>query len=128
MMYFLGILVVVSLSMFMVSRFIVWLGTKAARVSITEHFIDAEFILNQHRVPERWSTRPSLFTRLMQGSKPKFTKQESSQSFYLEKLDGLIRFFETCPFVQDEETRTVLLEQLTQERNHWQTKAMSEIA
>jgi hypothetical protein len=45
----------------------------------------------------------------------------------LKRLDELIDFFETSPFFQDEESRDVLLEQLSLERASWEKKNWEEI-
>lgn len=45
----------------------------------------------------------------------------------LKKLKGLIKYFKTSPLCQDEETRKILLDELSKVRRVWQEKDWGEI-
>ena len=105
-----------------ISLFMMWLTDKASHASLTERFKDAEFILNEHRIPETWLSKPPLFTRLMQGDlfRQSLRAREGKKETLLSKLDRLIQYFETAPFFETEDARDTLLEQLKLEREQWQ--------
>ena len=89
--------------------FMLWLTNRVSKTAITSYFQDAEYILEHHRPPEAWRGRKTTSTQI--------TPQ------HLTKLDNLMRYFETSPFVADEDTRTILLESLGEERTQWQRTA-----
>ncbi len=45
----------------------------------------------------------------------------------LERLDELIKFFQTTPLVQDPEARETLIDELKGERATWQTQPINDL-
>jgi len=105
------------LSVALIVKMMLWVTDKSAVGAITQHFQAAEYILEHHQPPKAWTTPPkTLSQRLFQQD----TKKPSPDySDLLRRLDSLIVFFEHSTFFQDERSRTVLLEQLNNERESW---------
>jgi hypothetical protein len=53
--------------------------------------------------------------------------KEKARNACLKKLKGLIKYFKTSPLCQDEETRKILLDELSKVRRAWQEKDWGEI-
>lgn len=102
MIYIFSSIAVVSITMLIIAKFMMWLAERTTHRAVTQKFKDAEFILNHHEAPASWQGTAA--------SKPKLIK----------RLDKLIDFFETCPFFQDEDTRENMLDQLWLEREQWE--------
>ena len=78
---------------------------QAARGAITQHFQDAEYILERRRPPPRWSLRPWL--------------RRGRSVSNRERLAAIVAHFEHSPFVEDEGTRAELLRQLREVGDDW---------
>lgn len=87
------------LGFLLIAGFMLWLTNRTATAAITDHFRDAEYIVNQHEPPPHW---------------------KSAEKF--DRLDKLIVYFENSPLVADQETRDILINSLTEERQRWQDK------
>ncbi|MEM7799946.1 MAG: hypothetical protein AAF633_12200 [Chloroflexota bacterium] len=98
--FFLGVLGFV-----LICGFMLWLTNRVAQSAITRYFRDAEYILEHHQPPQSWQRA---------GRRGEITDR------HLTQLDKLMRYFETSPFVADEETRSLLLDSLGAERSAWQ--------
>ncbi len=77
-------------------------------------FRAAEAITNDHRVPTTWLQQ----SRIKPGAGPK--AEARAKALCLKKLDALIGYFRGCPFVDSEESRELLLEELGAVRETWQ--------
>jgi len=53
--------------------------------------------------------------------------EEKARNICLKRLKGLIKYFKTSPLCQDEETRKILLDELSKARRVWQEKDWGEI-
>ena len=53
--------------------------------------------------------------------------EEKARNACLKKLKGLTKYFKTSPLCQDEETRKILLDELSKVRRVWQEKDWGEI-
>jgi hypothetical protein len=93
----------------LVIKFITGFAESLTGKLVTDHFRAAEFILETHQIPAEWARRGRGFRSM-------------SKAVPLTRLDELIRFFETCPFFEDEDARTDLLAQLRAERDVWAAK------
>ena len=120
MLYIFISIVVMVITILGITLFMMWLTDKTSHASLTERFKDAEFILNEHCVPEHWLRATPLFTRIMQGRFFRELRVQDTKTSLLSKLDSLISYFETAPFFASEEVRNLMLEQLQQEREQWQ--------
>lgn len=135
----LGFSLFILLGIGFIALFILSLTHKVTKAVITDHFQDAEFILERHRAPAVWARPKSFFVLLMQRSRSASLRDRIQQARkgenretktkirVLRRLDELIDFFETCPFFQDEESRDILLGKLSLERVNWEQKRLEEI-
>ena len=138
MLLLLGILIV-TVSFVGVAFFALWLTNRSAGAAFTDRFQAAEFIIAHHQAPPAWLKHKGGFVWLMQDA-AKLTRRNPAsftaghaEGFPAEKvrllkrLDGLIEFFETCPFFEDEETRAMVLAQLNQARTTWRAHHLEAI-
>ncbi len=137
--FLLATIIFSAIGLFVVAKFMIWITSATARVAITDHFQAAEFILEHHKAPEVWVKAPGLFSSILVGRNPlkalpkvfrigeSQNEAEVGKTRVLRRLDGLVAFFETCPFFEDEETRSVMLQELATEREAWEKKSLEEI-
>jgi hypothetical protein len=81
---------------------------------IEVQFMAAEAITNNHRIPEAWRKQ----TGVKPGASPQ--AEARAKALYLKKLDALIDYFRSCPFVDSEESRAELLIELSAVRKAWE--------
>ena len=87
---------------------------KIAGVAVTSKFRAAEAIANG-TVPEQWVTQ--INRRVAGKSLARvFARSISPEELLIQKLDNLRRYFETCPFFESPEARTLLLDELDEDR------------
>lgn len=132
-------ILIVTVAMIFMAIFIVWLSNTSAKFAVTERFQDAEFILQHHQAPAAWVKPRSGFTWLMQRIEPIKWRElvplagqskatiDTTKLRILRRLDELIAYFGISPFVQDEESRELLLKQLGAVRADWEQRALMEI-
>jgi hypothetical protein len=97
-----------ALTAALIVLFMSWFGEKLTARLVTDHFRAAEYVLEHHQAPEAWLS----------------SLQRDAKARLLTRLDKLIVFFETCPYFEDEDSRTDLLGQLRIERQQWETKPL----
>ena len=121
-------ILMVTLAFLALIGLMMWLTNKSVGAAITQRFQEAEFILEHHQAPKSWAKRQNIFAALMQRTSlsAQYGAANTKEAVML-RLDQLIAYFETSPFVQNEETRTLLLSQLAQEREQWAQKSLAEI-
>ena len=122
--YILLSILITTLCLLGILLFTRWLLDKSGHASLTERFKDAEFILNEHRAPESWLSRPSLFSQVMQGHFQ--FRPNLSEAQLLARLEHLISYFETAPFFESEEARTIMLEELRLVQKQWLSKVQTQ--
>ena len=81
----------------------------------------AQLIIETGKIPPQWIT-PSL-----RASESTADAQDAARQAAIVKLDALITHFTTSPLVEDEETRQILLGQLSQARTAWHERPWHEI-
>ena len=88
----------------------------------------AEIIINTGKLPKNWTyhTEKKIAKNLARPNKI-LKIQKKAKNICLEKLDHLIKYFETSPLVKDEETRKILLDELTRVCQTWKEKDWQEI-
>ena len=90
----------------------------------------AETIINTGKPPINW-TRNSAKKMAELGEDargPRAVKiEEKARNTCLKRLKSLIKYFKTSPLCQDEETRKILLDELSKARRVWQEKDWGEI-
>jgi hypothetical protein len=89
-----------------ITRFALWFAETLTGNLLNDNMRAAEFILEHHQAPEMWG-------------RPDHKFYPAGKGRLLARLDKLIRYFEVCPFFEDEESRTLLLTQLRTERDDW---------
>lgn len=110
-----------ALGLFVIARGMTWYLERITFNAITRHFRAAEYILAHHKAPPDWRKSSPIFW-IGLGAPARRRKER-----LIARLDALISYFETSPLVKDEETRSVLLERLRDERIQWIVHSLDEI-
>lgn len=116
------VLAVAVVAMFLMAKM---LGPSIVRIVerlVTGHFKNAEALLERKRLPEEWNatvtrmaSRGTIKERLVQGA----SWQTVAHEYLIRNLQKMRKFFTTCPYVADEETRTVILEDIDEIIERW---------
>ena len=98
---------------------------------IGEKHKEAETIIKTGKPPKNWTYHAEKkIAKLKETSRTpnRILKiEKKAKNTCLEKLDHLIKYFKTSPLVKDEETRTILLDELAKVRQRWREKDGQEI-
>jgi len=90
-----------------------------------------EEIVNTGKVPKAWmgklEKRISSVSKTQGRSKKVLKMKMQSKTIILKKIDHLIDYSKTSPFVQDKETKEILLNKLLEARRLWEEKDWEEI-
>jgi hypothetical protein len=120
------ILIVATLIMLLIMIGAIWgLNVAMARMVGDKHHV-LQVLVETGQVPPEWS-RPfqrkiSRLTRSHDSSAQLAELQERARRDYLKRLDRLVAYVQTSPYVDSEETRDLLLEKLADIRVGWQEK------
>ena len=120
------ILIVATLIMLLIMIGAIWgLNAAMARMVGDKHHV-LQVLVETGQVPIEWS-RPfqrkiARLTRSHGSSAQIAELQERALRDYLRKLDRLISYVQSSPFVDGEDTRNLLLAQLADIRVSWQEK------
>ena len=90
----------------------------------------AENIINTGKPPITWicnSVRKMAELREDPRGPRAVKIEEKARNICLKKLESLTKYFKTSPLCQDEETRKILLDELSKVRRVWQEKDWGEI-
>ena len=90
----------------------------------------AETIINTGKPPITWicNSAKKMAELREDPTGPRAVKiEEKARNACLRKLEGLTKYFKTSPLCQDEETRKILLDELSKVRQVWQEKDWGEI-
>lgn len=90
----------------------------------------AETIINTGKPPINWTCNSAKkMAELKEDARgPRAVKiKEKARNICLKRLKGLIKYFKTSPLCQDEETRKILLDELSRVGQTWQKKDWGEI-
>jgi hypothetical protein len=93
--------------------------------AVTRHFRAAEEVTEGH-IPRSWLAdinRRTKARNLLQ----RLRKDVSPKALALDRLEALRRFFEDCPFIANDETRAILLQELDGTREAWEGSSWGEI-
>jgi len=90
-----------------------WILQRLIQGRVEDKLRAAEVIANGHRVPKAWIKQDQI----RPGASPR--SEARAKERCLKKLDELIVYFRSCPFVDSEESREVLLEELGAVREAW---------
>ncbi|MBA7582619.1 hypothetical protein ES695_07775 [Candidatus Atribacteria bacterium 1244-E10-H5-B2] len=90
-----------------------------------------EEIVNTGKVPKAWidklEKRISSVSKTQGRSKKVLKMKIQAKTIILKKIDLLIDYSKTSPFVQDKETKEILLNKLLDTRRLWEEKDWEEI-
>ena len=90
-----------------------------------------EEIVNTGKVPNVWmgklEKKISLVSKTQGRSEKVLKMKMQSKTIILKKIDHLIDYSKTSPFVQDKETKEILLNKLLEARRLWEEKDWEEI-
>lgn len=90
-----------------------------------------EEIVNTGKVPKVWidklEKKISLVSKTQGRSEKVLKMKMQSKTIILKKIDHLIDYSKTSPFVQDKETKEILLNKLLEARRLWEEKDWEEI-
>jgi len=108
---------------------VIWMG-KISGKYVGEKHKAAETIINTGKPPITWicnSARKMAKLRENPTGPGTVKIEEKARNACLKKLKGLTKYFKTSPLCQDEETRKILLDELSKVRRVWQEKNWGEI-
>ena len=98
---------------------------------VGEKYKGAEAIISTGKPPKNWTYHAEKkIAKLKEdsGRQSRILKiQRKAQNTCLERLDRLIKYFETSPLVKDEETRKILLDELAKVCQRWKEKDWEKI-
>ena len=90
-----------------------------------------EEIVNTGKVPKAWidklEKRISSVSKTQGRSKKVLKMKMQAKTIILKKIDHLIDYSKTSPFIQDKETKEILLNKLLEARRLWKEKDWKEI-
>lgn len=90
-----------------------------------------EEIVNTGKVPKAWmgklEKRISSVSKTQSQSEKVLKMKMQSKTIILKKINHLIDYSRTSPFVQDKETKEILLNKLLEARRLWEEKDWEEI-
>ena len=90
-----------------------------------------EEIVNTGKVPKVWmgklEKRISSVSKTQGRSEKVLKMKMQAKTIILKKIDHLIDYSKTSPFVQDKETKEILLNKLLEARRLWEEKDWEEI-
>lgn len=95
----------------------IWVFSSAIKGRVEPKFRAADAIVNDHRVPDAW----------LKASQVRHGTEDRAKALCIRNLDELIGFFRTCPFVEGEESREVLLHELQATWAAWKNWTWAEI-
>lgn len=112
-------------------RVAVLLMGKIASKYVERRHRAAEAIINTGKVPKDWTyelERKIIPVKRNSGESRKILEMEKrAKDIALKRVDHLIDYFETSPFVKDKESREILLGELQKIRGLWEEKNWEEI-
>ena len=105
----------------------IWVLQRSIQGKIEGQFKAAEAITSDQRVPEAWLKQSRIKPGASSQAKAASEAEARAKALVLKKLDTLIGYFRTCPFVDSEESREVLLNELSAVRKAWEGCTWAEL-
>jgi len=108
---------------------VIWMG-KITGKYVGEKHKAAETIINTGKPPTTWIYNSAKkMAELKEDARgPTAVKiKEKARNICLKRLEGLIKYFKTSPLCRDEETRKILLDELSKVGQTWREKDWEEI-
>ena len=118
-----------------IAKFGVSYAGKLTERMMTSRFKDANTVLNEKTVPKSWIDNierrvfnpNSLSSLLLRFRDVPDDKETLAKNALMLRLEKLRKYFEKCPFFEDPDSRTVMLEELKSILAEWEPKAWSEL-
>ena len=125
-MNFLIILVITVTFFIFFIKLIVFLTGQVSERMLTRYFREIEALFADNKLPEEWVQN---LVKIASGKKryERLPRKEQAKAFLLLKITDLRKFFQTCRFVESEESRTLLLSQIDKLKETWESADVSEI-
>ena len=126
---FLTFLVIVTFFLLLVKLIGSYIGRVSERL-LTGRFRALEALVEHDTIPIEWRRQAE---KIKQSRSPRWpfgtqhSPDEAAKSFLLKKIRSLRGYFETSPFVESAETRTLLLEQLDEIAHRWEASNVGDI-
>lgn len=126
---FIIFLIVITFFLLLIKLIASLIGRVSERL-LTNHFRNLETLLEHDQLPVDWGEK---LEKIAQGGGAHilFVRQllwdEEAKSFLMKKILALYKFFENSPFVESQEARELLLEQLETVINRWEGSEVPEI-
>jgi hypothetical protein len=118
MLTFLALTVIPLVVLALIMLFAIWLANRLAYRMVGHKHHLLETIIKTGEVPDEWRmSQPRR--RLFLQSQESTAWLARSKDTYLARLDEFIRYAETSPLVEDDDTRDVLLDRLDEIRADW---------
>ncbi len=118
-MFFLLFFAGFMLFVFLIIRFILAYSSKITEFAVGHKHQDAEQIISDGMVPERWIVGGLLKGRLV--SRKRLKRRA------IRRMEVLIRYFTHSPLVSDDDSRDMLIKSLKYIRDDWREKSSAEL-
>ncbi len=118
--FLLSVVIIFALAAYLIAVY----TRRVAELMLTDKFRAAESLSNR-RMPEKWRRdirRVMALHRFLP-----WLGELTGSELVVKKIDQLQHFFNHSPFFENEETRRLLLEQLTETRRRWEKMTLEEI-
>lgn len=122
---FIILVIIVTFFMFLI-KFIVSLTGRVSERILTRYFRSVEALFAQNKLPEDWVKHLEKLAKARQKSVQR-PKSVQAKAFLLKEITELRQFFKTCRFVESEEARAMLLNQIDNLTERWQSSNAFEI-
>ena len=122
---FIILVIIVTFFMFLI-KFIVSLTGRVSERVLTRYFRSVEALFAQNKLPEDWVKHLEKLAKARRRS-VQLPRSAQAKAFLLQKITELRKFFNTCRFVESEEARTMLLNQIDNLKERWERSDTSEI-
>ena len=122
---FIILIIIVTFFMFLI-KFIVSLTGRVSERVLTRYFRSVEALFAQNKLPEDWVKHLEKLAKARRRS-AQLPRSARAKAFLLKKITELRKFFNTCRFVESEEARTMLLNQIDNLKERWERSDASEI-
>lgn len=113
-------------SMLLIMLAAIWMLRRMVISCVEQRHRAAEVIINHKQAPKSWTRR---LLKNMRSNPPAAINSlgEKAKARCLIRLTALIRYFENCPYLEDDESREVLLRELQEIHALWKDKHWREI-
>lgn len=120
------ILLIFIILLFLAMLFAIWFMKFIIKRAVGDNHSYLQEITHTGKIPEEWSQKYDAKLNRLKSSKEDSEKvariQQMATKSYLRKLKKLVDYTEKTRLVEDEETRSVILDDLHKLRSKWEAK------